>query len=162
MGFGELCWTHLGVKCKDRSNILGQVWPSWALLRKLQLCFLGARLGDLEGKLSYPEVMLKLSWAMSCHVEAICQILFGHVVGFASRNAPPSRTKILSGFRRAMLAPFRGQVQLSYGHVGAILGPTSAILGLVLKAVWDHFGPCCFGVIKNNPPIQTPQNQIKN
>ena len=28
----ELCWAHLGVKCKDRSNILGpdwgQVWPS--------------------------------------------------------------------------------------------------------------------------------------
>ena len=45
-----------------------------------------SRLGDLEGKLSYREVILKLSMAMLCHVEAICQILFGHVVGFASRN----------------------------------------------------------------------------
>ena len=25
--------------------------------------------------------MLKLSWAMLCHVEAICQILFGQVAG---------------------------------------------------------------------------------
>ena len=33
--------------------------------------------------------MLKLSWAMLCHVEAISQILFGHVVGFASRKALP-------------------------------------------------------------------------
>ena len=29
---------------------------------------LGAKLGDLEGKLGYREVMLKLSWAMLCHV----------------------------------------------------------------------------------------------
>ena len=43
---------------------------------------------------------------------------------------PPSRPKILSGFLRAMLAPFWGQVRLPYGHVGAILGLTSAILGL--------------------------------
>ena len=32
---------------------------------------LGAKLGDLEGKLGYREVMLKLSW-MLCYVEAIC------------------------------------------------------------------------------------------
>ena len=50
---------------------------------------LAAKLGDLEGKLGYRKVMLKLSWAMLCHVEAICQILFSHVVGFASRNAHP-------------------------------------------------------------------------
>ena len=29
-----------------------------------------------------------------------------------------------------MLAPLGGQVRLPYGYVGAILGPTSAILGL--------------------------------
>ena len=34
--------------------------------------FLGAKLGDLEGKLGYRQVMLKLSWAMLCHVGAIC------------------------------------------------------------------------------------------
>ena len=33
---------------------------------------LGAKLGGLEGKLGYREVMLKLSWAMLCDVEAIC------------------------------------------------------------------------------------------
>ena len=44
---------------------------------------------EAEGKLGHREVILKLSWAMLCHVEAICQILFGHVVGFAYRNALP-------------------------------------------------------------------------
>ena len=84
-----------GVKCEDRSNILGpdwgQVWPSWALLRYLEATalLLAVKLGDLEGKLGYREVMLKLSWATLCHVGAICQILFGHAVGFASRSALP-------------------------------------------------------------------------
>ena len=112
---------------KDGSNILGpdwgQVWPSWALLRYLEVTamLLGAKLGHLEGKLGYREVVFKLSWA----------ILFGHVVAFSARNTlPPSRTKILSGFLRAMLAPFGVKVRPSYGHVGAILGPISAILGL--------------------------------
>ena len=93
--------------------------PSLAMLGPV----LAAKLGDFEGKLGYREVMLKLSWAMLCHVEAICQILFGHVVGFANR------AKILSGFLRTMLAAFGGQVQLSCGYVGTvgtILGSTSA------------------------------------
>ena len=69
----------------------GQVWPSWALLRYLEATalLLVAKLGDLEGKLGYREVMFKLSWAMLCYVEAICQSLFDHVVGFQSKNAPP-------------------------------------------------------------------------
>ena len=46
---------------------------SWALLRYLEATalLLGAKLGDLEGKLGYREAMLKLSWAMLCYVEAI-------------------------------------------------------------------------------------------
>ena len=59
----------------------------------------------------------QLSWDMLCHVEAICLILFGHVVGFASRN---SRTKILSGFLPAMLAPL-GRLG-SPCYVGSVLG----------------------------------------
>ena len=96
--------------CKDRSNILGpgwgQVWPSWALLRYLEATalLLAAKLGDLEGKLAYREVMLKLSWAMLCHVEAICQILFRHVVGFALPHA--------------LCWPDFGVKWLSCGHVG--------------------------------------------
>ena len=58
---------------------------------------------------------------------------------------PPSRAKILSGFLRAMLASSGGQVQLSYGQVGA--------LDAGLKAIWNHFGPCCFGIVENNPKI---------
>ena len=50
---------------------------------------LGAKFGDLEGKLGHREVMLKLSCAMLCCVEAIGQVFFGRMVGFASRNASP-------------------------------------------------------------------------
>ena len=56
----------------SRQRYCGQVWPSWAA----QLYFLGARLGDFEGKLNYREVILKLSWAMLCHVEAILYVRF--------------------------------------------------------------------------------------
>ena len=127
--------------------------PSLAILGPAR--YLEATALLLEGKLGYREVMLKLSWAMLCHVEAICQT--------------PSRTKILSGFLRAMLAPFGDQVRLFYVRVGAILWPTSAILG-VLKAIC----PCCFGIVKNHPKIhlrnappppppalKARQNQIK-
>ena len=69
-----------GVKWKDQSYILGLDWGQ---------VWLEATARDLEGKLGYREVMLKLSWAMLCYVEAVCQILFGHVVGFASRHAFP-------------------------------------------------------------------------
>ena len=39
--------------------------PSLAILCPVKALLLAAMLGDLEGK-------LKLSWAMLCHVEAIC------------------------------------------------------------------------------------------
>ena len=47
----------------------GQIWPSWDLLRYLEATalLLGARSGDFEGKLSYREVVLKVSSAvMTC------------------------------------------------------------------------------------------------
>ena len=53
----------------------------------------------------------------------------------------PSRTKILSGFLQAMLAPFGVKVRLSYGSVGAILGPILVILGLcgrLYGIILDH------------------------
>ena len=51
---------HLGVKCKDgsKSPDWGQVWPSWALF-EVSGVLLEAKLGDLEGKLGYREVVFK-------------------------------------------------------------------------------------------------------
>ena len=69
-------------------------------------------------------VMLKLSRAMVGHAEAICQILFGHVVGF--RN-----NKTLSGFWRAMFCRFGGHMQGWKQRFGPRLGPSLAILGPV-------------------------------
>ena len=94
MGFDKLCCIHFGVKCKDRSNILGpdwgQVWP--ALLRYLEATalLLAAKLGDLEGKLGYREVMLKLSRCssyMSDFVRPCCWFCI-------QKCFPSSRTKI--------------------------------------------------------------------
>ena len=55
---------------QDFGPRLGKVWPPWALLRYLEAIalLLGAKWGDLEGKLGYLEVMLKLSWAMLRYV----------------------------------------------------------------------------------------------
>ena len=80
---------------------------------------LGAKLGDLEGKLGYREVAFKPSWAFCSAILLLLQ----------PEMLSPSRTKILSGFLQAMLAPFGVKVRLSYCPVGAILGPSSAILG---------------------------------
>ena len=127
VGFGKPCCFHLGVKCKDASNILGPDWgPSLAilgLLRRLEATalLLAAKLGDLEGKLGDREVMLKLSRAMLCQVEATCQVLFSHVVGFAPRNALPKQDQ---DFKWA-----------SASHVGS----STAILWLCWHC-WHHFG----------------------
>ena len=139
-GFWRATFFHLRVRCKDRSNILGpdwgQAWPSWALLRYLEATalLLGAKSGDLEGKLGYREVMLKLSWAMLYYVEAICQILLGHVVGFASRTALSPAGPRFKWVSASYFGSIWGQIRPPCGYVdcyvGAILGPTSAILGL--------------------------------
>ena len=92
-----------GAKLRDLGGKLTSVKPYWRNfgakfghlgpcqgIWKLQLCFLGQSWG-----------ILRASWAIGrsgyvifCYVEAICQILFGHVVGFASRNAlPPAGPK---------------------------------------------------------------------
>ena len=75
---------------------------------------------------------------------------------FAARNALLSRTKILSGFLQAMLAPFGVKLRLPYGPVGACwchLGANFGDFGAVLKAIWDLFRPCYFGILKNNPKL---------
>ena len=74
-------------------------WPSWTPLRCLEATamLLGAKLGDLEGKLGHREVMLKLSWAMLCRsyrsdfLRPCCWLCI-------PKCFPPSRTKILSVF----------------------------------------------------------------
>ena len=103
VGFGELCFIHLGVKCKDGSNILGQVWLSWALLRYLEATamLLGSKLGDLEGKLGSGG---RPTWG----------ILFGHFVAFAARNAFPQQDQDFKW--------------VSASYAGSIWGQSTAIL----------------------------------
>ena len=82
-------------------------------------------------------VMLKLSRAMGGHVEATCQILFGHVVGFVSQSAPPETTSyVLSiwGSNARMEATFWAQI----GRL-AILGPVK-VSGGYSYASWGKAG----------------------
>ena len=151
----------------------GPSWPSWALLSypEATAMVLGAKLGDLEGKLGYREVMLKLSWAMLCYVEAIGQIFFGHVVGFASWSASPQQDQDIEWVSASYVCSIWGQVGLPYGYVGAILGPTSAILGLrwrlygiILNHVPSASSKETQRYTSETPPLalKAKRNQIKN
>ena len=128
------------------------------LLRYLEATaqLLAAKLGDLEGKLGYREVMLKLSWAMLCHVEAICQIWFGHVVGFSSRYALPPAGQDFKWVSARGVGSIQGS---KYGYLVAML----ALLG----PSWDQLRPSrgpwwCYvgsvrgynsGIAKNHPKL---------
>ena len=146
----------------------GQVWPSWALSKYLEATalLLGARLVDLEGKLSDRE----LSWAMLCHVEAICQILFGHVLGFASRNAFPQQDQDFTwvsasyvgsiwGSSTAILWPRWCHLGANFGDVGAELKAMGSFWTILLRHIQKQ--PA------DTPPkrplaLKARQNQIKN
>ena len=83
-----------GSNARMEATFWAPIWAKLAILGPLKApgsysYASWAKLGGLEGKMGHREVMLKLSWAMSCYVEAIGQIFFGHVAGFASRNALP-------------------------------------------------------------------------
>ena len=94
---------------------------------------LGAKLGDLEGKLGHREVMLKRSWAMLCYVEAIGQIFFGNVVGFASRNAfPPAGPRYWVGSCELCLLHLgssKATLWLRWCHLEANFGDFGANFG---------------------------------
>ena len=86
--------------------------------------------------------MLKLSRAMVGHVEAICQILHGHVVGFVSRRALLQRFSV--GFGELFLsiwgsdarveATFWAQIGAKFGHLGPCWG--------ILRASWAMGRSC--------------------
>ena len=112
----------------------GQVWPAWAVLRYLEATamLLGAKLGDLEGKLGYREVVFKLSWA----------ILFGHVVAFAFRNALLQQDQDFKWVSASYVGSIGGQSTAilwpRWRHLGANFGD----FGTVLKAM-GSFWACC-------------------
>ena len=117
-----------GAKCKDRGNILGQIgarfchfWPCCGFWM-LQPCFLRQSWGILR-------VMLKLSSAMLCHVEDICQfcpamLLVLHPEMLSA--PPPAGPRFSVGL--TLLAPSWDQLRPSRGpwwcHVGSIRCPS--------------------------------------
>ena len=102
VGFGELCFIHLGVRCKDGSNILGpdwgQVWPFWALLS-----YLGGYCYASWGKVGGSVGLFCSAMLLLLHPEMLS----------------PSRTKILSGFLRAMWGQFRRFWGCVEGYMGS-------------------------------------------
>ena len=94
---------------------------------------------------------------MLCQVEAICQVLFGHVVGFASRNALPQQDQDFKW--------------VSASHVGSIGGSSTAILCTMLALLapfWDQLPPSgahddamCRGETTPASPKTTPNYTSK-
>ena len=104
--------------------------------------------GDLGGKLGYREVILARSWGQVrafCghieaklgyvgHVEAICRILFSHVVGSASQNALSKQGQDFKW--------------VSASYVGSICESGAEIMAMLEFS--GHFGPCCFCIDNRN------------
>ena len=160
VGFGELCFIHLGSNARMEATFWGQIGAKfghlWALLRYLEATatamLLEAKWGDLEGKLGYREVVFKPSWG----------ILFGHVVAFAARNVLPQQDQDFKwvsasyagstwGQSTAILWPRWCHLGAKFGDFGVKFGD----FGAVLKAIWDHFRPCYFGIFTPNYTSKT-------
>ena len=70
-----LCWPTLGAEFKGEVGLSGG--------------YVGAKLGILVA-------MLRLSWPVLGHVEAICWVMLCHVDGFASKKcSPPANSRFL-------------------------------------------------------------------
>ena len=129
---GKLCWNYSGQMRGSKQHFGPRSGLSLAILGPVRVSgsyssASGGKVGDSWGQVG---LSLKLSWAMLCHVEAIHQILFGHIIG-PEMPSPQSSAKILSGFLRAMLAPLGGQVRLSCGlRLFALFAPS-----------WDQLRP---------------------
>ena len=87
---------------------------------------LGAKLGDLWGKLGYREVVF-ISWA----------ILFGHVVAFASRNALPQQDQDFKWVSASYVGSTWGQGIIFWPR-WCQLGANFGDFGAVLKAIWAN------------------------
>ena len=90
---------------------------------------------------------LELNQAMLGHVEAIGQVYLWAMWLVLRSKCPPQQDQ---DFKWVSASYVGGQVQLRWCHLGANFGE----FGAVLKAMWDHFGPCCFGIVKSNPKIR--------
>ena len=136
---------HFGPRLGPSLATLG---PALQYLEATAL-LLAAKLGDLEGRLGYRGVMLKLSWAMLCYVEAICQILFAHVVGFASWNARPLAGPSYVGSIGGSSTAILWLCWRSWDHLGINFGH----LGARDDLMWAQFGGYNSGIAKNHPRL---------
>ena len=120
--------------------------------------------------------MLALSWSGMGHVghvEALCQILFSHVVGSASQNALPKQDQDLKWVSASYVGSIWGQVQPSRGQVGhlmalAILGSMLTLCGVIMGHVASAYSqrqpppkrcpPGPEGETKHKNPAKTCQN----
>ena len=121
-------------------------------------CDFGATFGHFVG-----DVEAKSGYGIG-HVEAICQILFGHVVGFVSQSALPQKHQDFKGVLASYVLSSGGysyaswgKVGGSWGQVGLSGGRVQAKLGYVMFC-WrsDFLRPCCwFCTPKCFPPSRT-------
>ena len=149
MGFGELCWIHLGARCKTRSNILGPDWGQDRSNLKRTKCIPEASSSSTNRKSQSEsstenvvptnrlrqkttESEIRGSQASSSTGDNPLPVPLSNeqpLLSVPGHDDPsrewmrylgtigmlaPQQDQDFSGFLRAMLAPFRGQVRLSY------------------------------------------------
>ena len=132
---------HFGPRLEPSLAILGPVkvsggysYASWS------------KVGGSWGQVGLSEVVFKVSW----------KILFGHFVAFAARNALPQQDQDFKWVSASYAGSIWVNARLSYGPVGAILGPISVILGLC----WRLYGIILEHTRKQpqtTPPKRFPQ-----
>ena len=112
----------------------GRVWPSWTMLRLLRY-------------LEATALLLGQSWSYVRPYWAMCLVLHPKM------PPPPQQDQDFKWVSASYVGSISGSSTstswLRWWHLGANFGD----FGAVLKAMWDHFGPCCFGIVQNNPKI---------
>ena len=145
MGFGELCFPFGGQMQGLKRHFGPRSGPSWRSCAPLRCLEATAMLlGAKSWRGSWGQV-----GPSGGHVEA----KLGSSAMLLVLMLSPSRTKILSGFLRAMFAPFgvkyKATLWLRWCHLGANFGN----VGAVSRSIWDHFRPWYLGIFKNNPKL---------
>ena len=80
--------------------------------------------------------------AMVGHAEAICQMLFGHVVGFVSQSALPQKHQYFKWVLASHVGSIWGQMQGSKQYFGPRLGAKFGHLGPI-KASGSYSSASC-------------------
>ena len=113
-----------GSNARMEATFWAPIWAKSAILGPVKV----------SGSYSHREVTLTLSWAMLCYVKSYRSDFLRPCCWFCNPKCfSPQQDQDIERVSASYVCSIWGQstaARLSYGHVGAILRPISAILGL--------------------------------